>query len=379
MANKRALLLAPRLSSLLIHWKSIATILKSMGYSLTFIAKDDFDDKNFLKKNDIEFIEADISPSSTSIFQQLNELIEIKNIIKNKNFDVIHAFYLKGTFLASLISFFYRSQYFFHICGLGSLLNSKRVIYKVYSFFVMRFLGLCSRLSKRIFIFETKFLQNSLETIYGFNPKNTYVTCGVGVDVNKFKPFKSSEVIEGSELKCVLVSRLLKDKGINEYIEASKALSKSYNQLTFTLIGSEDPHSPMKLTNADMNNLRNSPVKYISHIDNINEHLPKYDIFILPSYHEGLSVSSMEAGACGLVLLLSDIPGCRELVVEGYNGFTFKKQSSEAIIEKLQYIIDNKKDIQEMSKNSREYISKYFSYDILNGQIKHIYKENVKN
>ena len=165
-----------------------------------------------------------------------------------------------------------------------------------------------------------KFFRN-----YLWNPKNTYVTCGVGVDVNKFKPFKSSEVIEGSELKCVLVSRLLKDKGINEYIEASKALSKSYNQLIFTLIGSEDPHSPMKLTNR-MNNLRNSPVKYISHIDNINEHLPKYDIFILPSYHEGLSVSSMEAGACGLVLLLSDIPGCR-LVVEGYNGFTFKNKA----------------------------------------------------
>ena len=135
----------------------------------------------------------------------------------------------------------------------------------------------------------------------------------------------------------------------------------------------------MKLSGSDMAELKKSPIKYLSHINNIHEHLPEYDIFILPSYHEGLSVSSMEAGACGLVLLLSDIPGCRELVVEGYNGYTFKKQSSKDIIDKLSYIIDNKINIREMSKNSREYITKNFSYDILNSQIKHIYKEHVKN
>lgn len=379
MVNKKALLLAPRLSSLVIHWKSIAKILKTMGYSLTFIANDDYDDKKFIEENNIEFIEVDISPSSTNIFQQLNELAKLKGILNHKKFDVIHAFYLKGVFLASLLSFFSKSKYFFHICGLGSLLNTKKMTFKIYGFIVMRFLSICSWLSNRIFILETQFLRNVLASTYGFNVNSSYVTCGVGIDIKNFKPLENLRLEEKSDLKCVLVSRLLKDKGINELIEASKILSNKYNFLSFTIIGSEDSHNPMKLSGSDMAELKKSPIKYLSHINNIHEHLPEYDIFILPSYHEGLSVSSMEAGACGLVLLLSDIPGCRELVVEGYNGYTFKKQSSKDIIDKLSYIIDNKMNIREMSKNSREYITKNFSYDILNSQIKHIYKEHVKN
>ena len=87
----------------------------------------------------------------------------------------------------------------------------------------------------------------------------------------------------------------------------------------------------------------------------------------------------MDAGACGLVLLLSDIPGCKEIIKEGYNGFTFKKQSSMDIVDSISSLIEGKKDIKEMSKNSREYILGNFSYDILQVQMKRIYSQHVEN
>tara|TARA_X000000950_G_scaffold215103_1_gene258875 strand:+ start:29198 stop:30337 length:1140 start_codon:yes stop_codon:yes gene_type:complete len=379
MPNKEALLLAPRLSSLVIHWKSVAKILQAMGYSITFIAKDDYKHKDFIKENNIDFINTDISSSSTNIIQQIKEIKALKNTLKNKKYDVIHAFYLKGAFLAVILSFLYKAKYFLHICGLGSLFNSKRIIFKVYSFFVLYFLSISSWLNNRVFIFETKFLQNTLTNSYWFNAKNTHVTCGVGIDTTLFKPSQTSEKREKNFLRFVLVSRLLKDKGIIEFIEASKILKEKYRQLSFTLIGSEDPFSPMRLTELDMQNLKNSPIKYIPHVHNIHEQLSEYDVFVLPSYHEGLSVSSMEAGACGLVLLLSDIPGCKEIIKEGYNGFTFKKQSSMDIVDSISSLIEGKKDIKEMSKNSREYILGNFSFDILQVQMKRIYSQHVEN
>ncbi|MBL6693298.1 MAG: glycosyltransferase [SAR86 cluster bacterium] len=371
----RIALFAPRSSSLRYHWINIAKILNKMGHDIYFIAQ--FDEA--MPKNQVGFkyveINIKISPSSTSIFTQLNESFTLAKLLRYHQIDVVHAFYIKSAFLALLSSFMTKKKYFFlHLCGLGSLFESDSMKAKIQRFLLMNFFKICSYLKNKTYVLETSFLLEKLVKKYRFKRSAMVQTCGVGIDTEKFAPTATRKI---STLRFIMVSRLLVDKGIMEYLQASKKILNSYHDVEFALIGMPWESNPNSISAAKLNQVMHPKLKHIEQTDKIHTILPEYDIFILPSYHEGLSASAMEAASSGLVLLLSDIPGCKELVKEDINGYLFEPRSAEALQAAISNILKKKSNIIKMKESSRNLIKENFSIETLREQIMKIYNERV--
>ncbi|MGA1589133.1 MAG: glycosyltransferase [Ilumatobacteraceae bacterium] len=148
----------------------------------------------------------------------------------------------------------------------------------------------------------------------------THLIEGAGVDTDRFHPAESG----GSDAEAATVllpARMLRDKGVVEFIEAARSLS-ARSDIRFLLAGRIDVDgNPTAISEADLDALlSDSGAHWLGEVDDVAELMRQVDIVALPSYHEGLPKALLEAAACGLPLIATDIPGCRPVVHDGENG-----------------------------------------------------------
>ena len=370
-------LISSRFSYFALHWKTLIENLDSQGHEIIFISKIDINLENLNKKNNHKIIDIDINRSSLGLISVLREMYRLNKIIKNVQPDIIHSFYLKPSFISLYASVVANknSRFFFHITGLGYLGNSKNLKSKI-SFFLTKFIFSFSfflKLNNKIIV-ETLFLKSYISKNFYISIKKIYIINGVGIDTDYFLP---SNKQKDNNIRFLMVSRLLKDKGVMEFHEASKFIIAQNPNIEFSLIGDLDMGNPLSISIKDLSEIKNGPIKFLGKQKYLVDHYKNYNVFVLPSYHEGLSVSSMEAGSSGLCLLLSDIPGCRELVIQGKNGYTFQPGSSNALIEAMKKVIINREEISVYGEESREIIKKSHSKKIIISQLNTLYSEKI--
>lgn len=204
------------------------------------------------------------------------------------------------------------------------------------------------------------FLNKNLVT----EQKTTLIN-GSGVDVRRFQ----YQPINTNQTKFLLIARLLKDKGIAEYIEAAKLVKEKYPEAIFEILGPEDPspnHFPMreikKYHDLDI-------IKYLGLANNVIPYIEACQIYVLPSYHEGLPRTVIEAMAVGRPILTTNAPGCKDTVIEGENGFLIPIKNSNKLKERMIWFIQNKDQWQDMGKQSRKIAEDKFDVHKVNNSI----------
>ena len=121
------------------------------------------------------------------------------------------------------------------------------------------------------------------------------------------------------------MARVIRDKGIYEYIKASKALKGKYNNVEFGLLGEIGTHNRTSISKQEILKFHNAgTINYIGKTDNMREQLLKTSCVVLPSYREGSPRSLMEALSMKIPVVASDVPGCRQIVDDSINGFLCK-------------------------------------------------------
>ena len=182
--------------------------------------------------------------------------------------------------------------------------------------------------------------------------KNVEVLGGIGLNLQDY-PYQPLDNIH-FPLKFLFIGRLLKEKGIHEFIQAAQLVKKIYPNTEFTVLGAIDHHNLGALQQTELDNLISSNIiQYPGHVNNVNEWIAKSHVFVLPSfYREGVPRSTQEAMAVGRAVITTDVPGCRETVVDGVNGFLVPKWNPQALAEKMIYLIENPKKIVEMGQES---------------------------
>ena len=232
--------------------------------------------------------------------------------------------------------------------------------------FKARIARIAINIALRIFsILDSKFIfQNpddkKLINKSGFiQEKNIEIIYGNGIDQNDFKMRKDNNFRD--KLKFIFVGRLLKDKGINELCAAIQSVG---NKAEFTIISPDDKENIASIKGNAFENLKNMDsvqlINKVSH-EEIKNIYSKSDVFILPSYREGLPRSALEAMCAGLPLILSDVPGCRECLINGVNGFLIESKSSESIEKAINKFIEKPEIIKKMGEESVNLIRKKFS------------------
>ena len=159
---------------------------------------------------------------------------------------------------------------------------------------------------------------------------NAVLVGGAGVNMVYFakKPVPADAVF-------LMVARLLRSKGICEYLDAAAAVKKRYPEAVIRLVGGFDSNDE-SLTPGELERaFSHSGVEYCGYATDVRPFLADCSVFVLPSYHEGLPTSVIEAMSVGRAIITTDVPGCRETVEEGKNGFLVPVKNAEALAEKM--------------------------------------------
>ena len=196
---------------------------------------------------------------------------------------------------------------------------------------------------------------------------------GAGVEIDD-QLIKNKRVNEIPTIS--LVSRMLKDKGIYEFVEAAKILHQKKIKSRFLLIGDIDKKNPTSLKKSKLEEWNDQKIiEWLGWVKDVKGILLETDILCLPSYREGLPKSLLEGAAMGLPLVTTNAVGCREVVLEGINGYLVPVKESKPLSLAIQKLIEDKDLRVRMGKESLRIAKSQFSSEIINSQTLSIYDE----
>ena len=360
---------------------SLATLVKGQAKYLSsyFDVKlvTSFSEKNqeISKAEGVELKSIDMTRQIT-IIKDLKALIELYKYFKNQKPDIVYTFTPKAGLLGMMASFLSRVPVRIHnIVGMPLMEATGK------KFILLKFI------ERLTYLFSTNLFCNSFGLKKFINENLTKKDVKViaqgsinGVDTEFFKNTKTldeKEVIrdkfkiDKKDFVITFVGRIVKDKGINELIEAFVNLSKKHNNLKLLLVGDYEEHlNPIKNENKILIDSLDSIIT-VGFQNDIRDFLSITDLFVLPSYREGLPNSLIEAGSFGIPLLATNINGCNEIIDDGITGILVEKKSAKKLEEAIDKLLEDKELYNSIKLKVRDriiekYEQKYFWNELKN-------------
>lgn len=164
---------------------------------------------------------------------------------------------------------------------------------------------------------------------------------GSGIDLNRFTPAFTTAVHDvNSKFRFLLIARMLRDKGVGEYVEAARLLRQRWPQAEFCLLGFVDVQNPAAISRAELEAwVAEGVVNYLGVSDDVRTQIATADCVVLPSYREGTPRTLLEAAAMARPIITTDAVGCREVVDDGVNGYLCKVRSAADLVEKMEQML----------------------------------------
>jgi glycosyltransferase involved in cell wall biosynthesis len=210
------------------------------------------------------------------------------------------------------------------------------------------------------------FIKNGL-----VRPGDTGLIRGAGVDLEQFRPRTPADGLP----VVILVARMLKDKGIYEFVAAAQSLNANSVSARFLLVGNPDQENPASIPESILKDWHGHfGIEWLGHQDNIAELLQQAHIACLPSYREGLPKALLEAAACGLPIVTTNVPGCREIVTDQHNGFLVPARNASALAAAIDKLIKDPGLRRTMGSHSRALAYKAFGKERINGETLSLYR-----
>ena len=196
---------------------------------------------------------------------------------------------------------------------------------------------------------------------------------GSGVDINYYKSRKPSKT-QNKKINILCMARLLKDKGITEYIASAEKILNTRNDVNFFLLG-DYQESKLSINKSYIDDyVQRGIIKYHGFVEDVRPYIEMADIYILASYHEGLPRSALEAMSMSKAMILSEISGTKNLIIEGVNGYYCKPQSTESLTRVINKMLEHKEKLEQFGKESRIIVEKNFDDRIINNKIIEVIK-----
>ena len=364
---KRILLVSNRTNSLWFFRKEIIISLIKNNYEVIMVANKDEYYKKF-KNYNIKFYEKKNNINSFNPFNILNLLFKLIIISLKHKPDIIQSYTIVPNLVCPLIKIFHKCKVFCMITGMGYVLSSGNKFLLVFSsFFYKISLLLCDHL-----IFTNKsnlkyFIDNKL-----YKKGNPYsLIPASGINRNKYKKIKLNK--KNNEFLFLFVGRLIKSKGIIDLIYIFNKLKIRNKKLL--IIGKEDRFSPEGI---NINSLikNNKMIDHIKESNYLQKYYNKANIFLFPSYSEGMPTVVMEAFSCGLPCFTYKVPGCDDIVINNHTGFKVKLHLKDRMVKLIEKELPNKKKMEQIAKNCIKY-SKKFDRDLIVKKVVKLYEKSL--
>ncbi len=254
-----------------------------------------------------------------------------------------------------------------NVTGLGYIFTENSLKVKLLRALVKMQLKLAARCNNVIF-FQNPDDRNEYyhHQIITQKTKNKVIN-GSGINLSKFEhsPKAASKVTV-----FLFIARLLKDKGVNEYISAARAVKAIDVNTKFILIGPIDSN-PSSLSQEYIDSLHfEGVIEYRGATSDVIPHIIESDIFVLPSYREGTPRTVLEAMAVGRPVITTDAPGCKECVEDSYNGYLVPIKSTHHLIQSMLKLSSNPELRIKMGRNSRKIAEEKYDVNLTIAEVR---------
>ena len=310
--------------------------------------------------------------TSLNPWREMRSLIELWKIYRRVKPDIVHHVAIKpvlyGSMIARLMGI---SRVINALAGMGYLFTTKRLWTRIASQLIVKVL---TRLFNRAPF--TLILQNRDDKLLwhqqaGVREENIALIRGSGVDLQKFAPYPEPAGIP----VIVCATRMLKDKGIEDLVEAAKILARKRIRARIVLCGPADDDNPSAISAQQLRQWqKDTPIEWVGMIEDIAKQYNNCHIAVLPSYREGLPKSLIEAAAAGLPIVTTNVPGCREVVENGRNGLLVPPRNPIALAEALGILINHPSLRRKFGQASRKKAEKEFAEELIIAQTLAVYK-----
>ncbi len=357
----------------IIQFRKDLIIELQKTYEVICIADSDdflYDSLQVSKNLNIEYIQISIDRKGVNPFIDIMYFVKLYKIYSKIKPDLVIHYTIKPNIYGSLACRLLNIKSFAVVSGLGSSFIRDGFITKIVKYLYSWAL----KDSKKVIFLNNDDLNIFIE--HNIIQKHQALQLpGEGVDVNFYQTCKKEE---DKSLTFLMVARLLKDKGIYEYIYAIKAI-KTKKNVKFLLAGVLDEDNATSIKQYELDKwIEDGVIEYIGTKEDVKDFFKLADVVVLPSYREGMSRILLEACSCEKFIIASNIAGCKELCIDGKNGYLCETKSTESLKNAIEKTLNlSRTDLINMGKNGRDLVVNNYSTHIVNKIYKKIIKEFI--
>jgi glycosyltransferase involved in cell wall biosynthesis len=305
------------------------------------------------------FLPVPLDRTGLNPWADLRTLVSLLRTFRRIDCDVLLAYTIKpsiyGTIAATLAGV---PRRYTMVTGLGFAFGQSPGRSGVAALAARALWRVAAALSRRLFFQNPDDRELFLEQGILRDPRRGVLINGSGVDLDHYAASPAT-----SDPRFLLMARLLKDKGILEYIEAARELKTGrHPSASFRLLGPRDPNPAALDFEIVEAAHRDGIIEYLGSTDDVRPALREANVFVLPSYREGTPRSVLEAMAIGRPIVTTDAPGCRQTVADGRNGFLVPPRDSGALARAMERFILEPWRIEPMGAESRRLVEE--TYDV---------------
>lgn len=332
---KKVIIIANSCSGLYDFRKELIRGLKGKGYIIVALIPFDNTVDNF-RKFDIKLIDIPVDRRGTNVVSDLNLFFSYIKIIKREKPDLVITYTIKPNIYGGMAARVLKIPYVANITGLGSTFQKEGILCTVITILYKVALE-----NAKVVFFENS---DNCKTMRKKRivKKNQYcILNGAGVNLKQYSqlPYPESE----NPVHFLFIGRIMKEKGVDELFEAMKCLYLHNSNCVLDILGNFEEEYESLINQYE----KEGWLYYHGYQSDIRPYIEYSHCFVLPSYHEGMANTNLENAASGRPLITTDIPGCREAVVENISGYLCKPKNVKSLY-------DSMRKFMSLSRNERE-------------------------
>jgi len=355
----RYLIVLNEIGFLYSHFWVLATAIQKAGWDVIVAARDGASPERAIKAG-MQFIPLRIKIGVGNPIAEIKGILALRTIICSCDPDLVHPISLKNVLLGGiLIRWRKKASLLGAITGLGSLFVEDKLIYSALRPVVILGLRYVFKRTRSVMALENPDDRKFFIDKGVVSAEQSIVIPSAGLDSDEIVPMPHNNPV----ITILCVCRMIRYKGILQLIEAARILHREGLRFELHLAGDIDESNPASLTHEELRSAEaNGVVKWLGYRSDVPELLNRSDIFCLPSYYrEGLPRALVEACAAGCAIVTTDMPGCREVVVDGVNGRLVPPRNVVALADALRAILCDPEACRRMGIESRRRFEEHFT------------------
>ncbi len=328
---------------------------------------------SILRKNKISYKCCMYSQGFTNPFFEILGLFQLIFFLNMFKPTTVHSVTSKGNLMAAIgLNFLKKIKIIVSISGLGTIFTGKVSLNKTIFLFIYKIILkiIYYRLNYTM-IFQNHDDFNQLKSVLNLKSNKVVFVPGSGVNTEKMSP----TLTKTKDINILLPARMLYEKGINEFVEAARIIKSRKIDAKFYLVGDNVSLNPSRIEKEDINLwVKEGIITYLDYQQDMKSLYHKMTIICLPSWREGFPKVLMEAASYGIPTVTTDVPGCRDAIIDKKTGFLVPLRCPISIADKIEILIKNKNLQKRMGKAGRILALTKFDLKVIVPQIVKLYE-----